>query len=227
MNVNKILSKVHKFKECPYYINFVNTYNSTFNTKADCIGINLDANQELISIKKYLSLDLKNLTFNNKIMPKIPFFKNAVRFCLDSETSPCVGLKEYDGIYTKYFHIKYQKEVYKNNRNFFKTNNSIFDPQQAQSYGISIENKKIIKYYYFKPNLKYLARLKNINYLKDLNSLNKIEFVKYKNKSKIIISSSINFLESKLYLPFKNEFNIFLKGVGYDSEGNSSYYFFK
>ena len=75
--------------------------------------------------------------------------------------------------------------------------------------------------------MQYLSKFKKISQINNFNSLNNIEFVKYKNKSKIIISSSQDFNKNILYTPFKETYNIDLRGLGYDSEGNSSYYFFK
>jgi len=225
MNIDIIQTKVKQFYNSIEYKSFIQKYNELFDTKANCIGINLDKNNNLISIKKYLSLS-KDKFIKNNLIPKVPFIENLVKKSLNTETSPCIGLKCYNDKFTKYIHIKCNKQVFLDNKNFFNTGEKYFDSNNADSYGISFEDKKIVKYFYFPKDLTYIRKLKAFDNF-DINTLNKIEFVKYKNKSKIIISSSLNFSDNELYPLFKDKFNLNLKAIGHDSEGNKSLYFFK
>ena len=227
MNISEILSHVDLFINSDEYKHFIDNYKLHFNVKADAIGVNLDRQNNIISVKKYLSFDKEKFTQKSVLIPKIPFIESILTYCNNTYTSPCIGLKKYNSNYRKYFHIKCNNEIFLNNLNFFKTNDYVFNSKDATMIGLSFEEKSIIKYFYFKNNLQYLSKFKKISQINNFNSLNNIEFVKYKNKSKIIISSSQDFNKNLLYTPFKETYNIDLRGLGYDSEGNSSYYFFK
>jgi hypothetical protein len=124
MNISEILSHVDLFIDSDEYKHFIDNYKLHFNVKADAIGVNLDRQNNIISIKKYLSFDKEKFTQKSVLIPKIPFIESILTYCNDTYTSPCIGLKKYDRNYKKYFHIKCNNKIFLKNLNFFKTNDA-------------------------------------------------------------------------------------------------------
>jgi len=214
--------------------NFFEYYaHNNLDKNISCFGLNIKRDK-IISIKKYLSF-----TNSPNLTPflKLPFSKSLLKNKDTDPTtisSPSIALKYYpeNNIFRNYFHIKFNRTTIDKNKNYFTPSNHLLKDCTVKKAGISIENNKIIKYFYFNTDSYLLTILgKKFNF-NNLCIPKKIEYVEYKSKNKFIIDentspcilndnkvlSIIEYIDKTLNMKYKT--------CGKDSEGVISLYFF-
>ena len=224
---------IHDFLNSEKYKKFNYFVRDNLDVKTACLGINIYKNK-IVSIKSYIAYRNYN---DLKRFLKIPFidklYDNRDKD-ISTISSPSISLKYYPehNKFTHYFHLKFTKEFLMQHKKYFLPKHNKLNLVYLNKVGISIEDKKIIKYFYFSISKDIIPLLtKKFNLSNKLP--NKIEYVEYSDKFKFILDEDtelktlcLNKTTALIIEYIEKKYNLKLKTGGRDSKNLISLYFF-